>query len=443
MSHDQGTWSPEAPFTPSSARRALAGQLEEMTDAVIRNHPRPAQEPDLAGDEARVEFLRAFDTALARACTDRPAVALSSGLDSGLVMARLLRNPKTEVDVWVIRPHPDTPGIRPGVDDEWERIARWLTPHRGRVTMRQIVNTERVWATDAARELAEFARVPSITPGTLWCWRAMAQRVRDSGAPVLLTGVGGNEVFSGSHAYASRFYAARGDARNLIGLIRDGVRNDDSLGQALRRVVGPLRNRRPPDQVPSLVSPFVRGGAVRRWSVAFTRDDFLARLAIDPIESNPIYARLAPEIQIRSPYLAPEVVAVARRITPRTWVDGPINRRFARSLLAGQVPDEIRLHRGVGVQGADAWFIHHDGRDRYLAEVDDIAGTPILQDLVDLSALRSEVRRWSWGDPSSPPPNFQPVTRILMLAVYLRVRDKALRREPGHVSTPAPNAWIA
>lgn len=165
---------------------------------------------------------------------------------------------------------------------------------------------------------------------------------------------------------------------------------------------------------------FVRLPVVRARHAHFTHREFLRRLAPGQNGLSVAYSPKSMGIAVRSPFDDAEVLAVAARIAPRSWMHGPVNRHFARSMLRGLVSDEIRLWRGRGAQGADVWFIHHTGRDRYMSEVAELANTPVLCDVVDHASVRDEALRWAWGDPTAAPDTFITITRILMLATFVR-----------------------
>ncbi|MDQ1249499.1 MAG: hypothetical protein QG597_3874 [Actinomycetota bacterium] len=134
------------------------------------------------------------------------------------------------------------------------------------------------------------------------------------------------------------------------------------------------------------------------------------------------------------PFRHPAVLEVAARITPQTWRQFGPHRGFARAAGAGRVPDVIRLRRTRGAQGLDVWhWMRHD-HDRYVDEVEQLADTPAIADLVNIPALRSTIDTWLWGTPE-PPPQIEmlQVNRVLGFAQFIRDTQQRLDSLPSPI----------
>jgi hypothetical protein len=101
--------------------------------------------------------------------------------------------------------------------------------------------------------------------------------------------------------------------------------------------------------------------------------------------------------------------------------------------MADRVPEEIRLRTRRGGQAWDAWFVAHDQRDRYEAEVALVGDTPVIGRLVDVGTLRATVRSWRWGElvGGAPLTELFEVDRLLVLAAFIRTADGRLRAAAG------------
>lgn len=86
-----------------------------------------------------------------------------------------------------------------------------------------------------------------------------------------------------------------------------------------------------------------------------------------------------------------EVLRLALSIHPSAWRMGFDSRSVARSAMRGVVPDQVRLRRERGMQGADGHLrLRHDPRGLDLS-LDLIAGSPLASEFVDVAQIRREV----------------------------------------------------
>lgn len=377
---------------PGPQRAPFLG-VHRLTPAVAAVWATPTTPPSTADfldlperpdgvDEPHAAYLAALDDVCAD-LTRRGALptrlALSAGLDSTALAAAFVR--AGPVRGLTYRPRPGAAmWLADGAwADEGPLLASMVEACGGRLTVEDIVNDPAVAPLAAAAEAGTRGGVPVFNPANQpWLDR---MRGRAADAPWLVTGANGNAAFSFDHGYAVRRPPWR--------------RSRPSSGVLARFGVG------------GAASPAVRTRAdYLRW---------LARRATSlPAAANPAATR---GTVIVDPFTAPSIVRLAARITPRQWrAHGP--RGFARQALTGRVPDDIRLRRGRGQQGRDAWSVVSGMRAEYLDRIASIRNVPGLAG-VTVDGLAAHVGQWPWGTSEPPPWREQvAVDRLLALAAF-------------------------
>lgn len=399
-------------------------------------------EPTLSGDTIRPTYLREFDRAIDELVVPgEPLCAtMSGGLDSTFVVASLARlvTPDSPVHAFAHVPNPDAPlRTGPNWDPDDSHVAEEMErAYPGLVVMTRVVNRGERFSLDVAAEVSERMWAPAVNPGNLTWLTDMAERTAALGGSRLFMGTVGNAAFSHDHAYAARYHVRRREFGAIAAMVRQGTRHGMSLPLALRRrVVGPLtlplrarfrRDRIAPFEEQLGLRPLqaepteVREG--RAHFLSWLRTDSGLPITIQPIDGTP---------QLVDPFATAGVLDLAAAITPAAWNDGPPPRGFARLLGEGRVPDAIRLRTRRGAQSADQWYLAQRHRDRYADEVAALATTPILNEVVDVDALRRRIEGWPWGNPDADADPLLPaVDRLLALGGFVRSTVRRLQDLP-------------
>ncbi len=402
------------------------------------NGPSTWAAPTLQGPGVADRFVEVFDLATAALMEEgkAPHVAMSGGLDSTFLAASLAlqTDPDRPVTAYCYAPHAKA-RLRPvgALDPDESELARAMARrYPGRLHVVPLVNEGRVLALDVADRTGSRSWLPVLNPSNQVWMETLAAAAGSAGSSRWFVGDLGNGVFSNDHAYAIAYHLRRREGRTLWRLVRDDPAPwpAAALTQLVRPLLSPLRHRwrsrgderRPGTRTAAGVPvPPAPPALPPRWDLEpwYTQDlGFLATLHPGADPAFPV-----------DPFGDREVVALAASIAPAQWRRGPAWRAFARTMMRDRVPDEIRLRTRRGGQSWDAWYVAHDRRDRYEAEVDLVTATPVLGGLVDVDVLRATVRSWHWGEPvgGAPLVDLFEVDRLLSLAAFARTTDARLR----------------
>ncbi len=108
-----------------------------------------------------------------------------------------------------------------------------------------------------------------------------------------------------------------------------------------------------------------------------------------------------------------------------------VGRRLVRRVMAGLLPDEIRLNTRRGFQSADLWLRLGRRRDDLREAVEFLAADATCAELIDLADLRRTLVQW----PATYTPEFHPAMhrfeRTVTLGLYLRWFNEGLTSLPG------------
>lgn len=377
---------------------------------------------------ALASYREVFSDVMRRLTVDMTAipVAMSGGLDSTYVaaVAASARSAHQPVHAFVSSPVPglvDNPSVH-AVTDDLPAAGLMADRYPGRLRLEVVRNDERVAPLDAAAVASAESWWPVPAPEN-WIW--MSQIARGAialGSQRLLVGTHGNWAFSG-------YWPATQPQRTSI------MRRMRHVARATRvRLAGS----------PDCSETGVRGSATN--AVVFT--DGWAPPGYDP---RPFHERFRDGLSMRNqtsaamantglfdgcimwvdPFTAPDLLALAARISPDAWGCEPSPRGFARRVSAGLVPDEIRLRRARGAQAPDSWLWINNLRGQYLARVDALTDTPVLRDMIEIERMRMRIAQWPWGEPAGPPkPELNRVHRILALADFVHMTRQRLGHLP-------------
>lgn len=389
-------------------------------------------EPDLDGEAAVRAITDAVDAAVAELSAGQSVIAasLSGGLDSTFVVSALARHAPADAELHLLTHVPD----RNAVLDEGGWVASDESAAASLVAMyADRISSWELVVSDHSRAPLEFGREASLAswwPGfgvdNLAWIKPMGRRAQGLGAQALWVGTNGNAAFSYTPGPAP------------LGL---GQRARRQAGRWKRRLRGSSRAPASPP-VPNLIPGHRRNRVeVAPASFAVKRRDHLMWLAGQHSAfsgaSNPDGFTI-PQLD---PFRDERVLEVAARVTDSGWRYAGVARGLAREAGRGRVPDQVRLRVARGAQGADVWLAVKDRRTQYLDAVEAACQTRIVEDVVDLAALRAMALAWPWGE-SSPPPRVEIIlaNRILTFAQFIRdTEDRldAINAERGAPANPS------
>jgi asparagine synthase (glutamine-hydrolysing) len=407
---------PDGRMLYAGVRRLGGGRHLELSDAghVERRHWAPRYEPPLRAPRAELAaHLRAeLTAAIGDAATDDAALLLSGGLDSSVVAAVAPRRLRAISAVFPSEPELD--------ETTW---AAQVAEHLGMPLT--TVPVEERKPLDAAEEYLRAWQLPLPVPGLI-VERPLIAEARRLGAPVVLDGQGGDELFGAAHFLIadrvrrlrplsawrlSRRHPWLGSAppRRHVWQVLTSVGVHGALPPGLHERV---RRARPVERyVPGWLRPglaqlyrdtedpwrWKRLGGPRWWASladTLTRGRERADLA-DYLRRRGLMAG----VEARSPLLDLGLVELVLRFPPETNFDPVTSRALVREALDGTLPPAVLARRD---KRDFAPFYHRrlqgdlERIRRMLDERDAAVGA-----YVDLGRLRAELldRPPAVGDP--------------------------------------------
>lgn len=352
------------------------------------DHEGGRQEEDL--EETLKEAVRI------RIPNERPfGTFLSGGIDSALVTALAMEAYGQPIRTFTVGF--DSPGFDESTHAR--RVADYLgTHHTVIIADPDPAEFLPYLARSFDQPLADSSAVPTL----------LVSALASEHVTVALSGDGGDEVFAGY-----RRYVAVPSLQRLNPLLRFAPFQSEALANALRqrghrsaaRIAGQMRFA--PDlgtrysNVMQLVPPLLRGELwtkeiLGQFEPMSAEGSFLANWnAID--EATPIshmqamdfrsylpgdllvkvdIASMAHSLEVRSPLLDQEVVALASRISPQRLIHGRTTKRVLRQILAKRMPLELfeRPKMGFGIPRAE-WL-----RGSWRAVVRDVLVSPTTRE---------------------------------------------------------------
>ena len=352
---------PRTLFTGVSRLPAGHAVVFEQGGWTITRHWHWHPEPELKGSEADLlECLREQidrSTATSLIATQTPVLMLSGGLDSATVLASATSSRPHALSTYstVFPNHPETDEARliELQQDHFKLRARTLEVRGGSVLAGTL------------HYLQEWG-VPDISTNYFFV-RPMQQRIAEDGVDVLLDGEGGDEIFEISgylladRLRAGRLISALGLTRQIRGIGRRRAR----LNILLRfGVLGAA-----PGSVASMVDrllatakkPPVHLNDATRQVIERTSDPHAWRRLAGPRWWSCLVDQLAGPGEMtgaaehhlrlvrpwgltkRHPLLDLDLVLLMLRLPPELSFDRSFSRPHQRRVLAGRVPDEVRL----------------------------------------------------------------------------------------------------
>ncbi|MCL2614524.1 MAG: asparagine synthase-related protein [Nocardioidaceae bacterium] len=338
------------------------------------------------------------------------AAAVSGGLDSSMVVASAARHRAITGLTHV--PLPGTPDPHPGWDASDASYVAALASHVGRLSVRELVNDQRVHPLDACDQAVRRTWHPVFNPGNQAWVNQLVHAAEELGSPVLLTGASGNATYSRDRAGIVRELVVRRRAGALAREVRARAAADGGWAGALRSVG---REAAPPallartrrlrgitsgdaapgaDELPYLVA---RISDAARAELAELADDHVpdraewTRFALMDSSRIGSVQSLSPAVWWSDPLSDPGVIATALRLPEEAWLAGGRSRGLARAASAGLVPDVIRLRRTHGAQAADTATVVAGTEHRYRELLERFRASATVPAFVDLDRLEASL----------------------------------------------------
>jgi asparagine synthase (glutamine-hydrolysing) len=415
-----------------SPGHALIVERGKVREECYWEFPKPAPDYAMTEHDAQEHLLEVLESAVnRRLMSDVPLGAmLSGGLDSSLIVALMARNMSQPVKTFSVG------FVESGAENELAAAATVASAFGTEHHALQLSFAEQAVELD---ELAWWLDEPlaGLSPlGFLALSELAARHVT-----VALSGQGADELLGGY----SRYWRASlvGRARRLPGPVR-------IAGQSALRMAGDRYARfadaiAAPDPAtrhlalrPALVRPELRerlaigqlaaleGGealrAVQRHTAGLTSDPLAASLYVDSqltLVDDMIHyfdrTSMAHSLEVRVPFLDPEVVELCATIPPTMKVQGRTTKYLLKRLARGIVPDHVIDKPKIGFfSGVAREWMREQLRGPATAYLLD--GDLACSDFLDTQ----EVRRLTIGHADANPRDLDALYAVLMLEVWLK-----------------------
>jgi asparagine synthase (glutamine-hydrolysing) len=382
----------------------------------------------LASDQAYADGLReCLDRAVRRQMRSAHPIGcyLSGGLDSSSVAglaARALAENGQRLAAFTQVPREGFAGPVPGgrYADETPYVEA-ICAALGNIDVTYIRNNEVDDFADLER-LFLVLEAPVRNPTNLGGVLAITQVARAQGRRVLLGGQWGNFTISWSGWSQSADHLLRGRLITAYRQWRQYYRNSpDSRSVAFRKLfIEPLapepiarwahRRRYGPG------APWMKHAAIRpEYASAMGVDararevghDFLYRprrgerrgalTMVDYFGEWNAAHQAFHGVQTRDPTADIDVIAYCFAVPPEQYLAEGVDRSLIRRAMWGLLPELVLTNRLVGLQAAD-WFEKVEGRrEKFLAEIPEIATSPLARKAIDLARLERALETWPAG----------------------------------------------
>jgi asparagine synthase (glutamine-hydrolysing) len=418
--HPRTPWRHIHKLPPGHALAVEPGQVRQW------RYWKPPQPGDSPIDT--VALRQALESATAgQLLSDVPVgLLLSGGLDSTVLLENMVRHYQgSELRAVTAGYNADSQRFEIAPDDvQYARLAAARHPD---VDLREIeIGLDAEKDVDA---LSYHFDDPVADPAAISLYRL----VRDCGAKVLLSGVGGEELFAGYPRHV-RLPLARRAAR-LPGVLRDGIsaaapllfgarpgllystrRNAQKMARALGDRPPPHYWRMMSQLTAAEVEALLPGTAIEAFgeldaqsarladtdlarALAFDREQFLPNLNLAYVDK----ASMAAGVEVRVPLLDEAVVDLAYRANSDTFVEGIVTKVPLRTSCRGLVPDAIvdRPKSGFGAP-ARAWWQGSAGaglRERVdaLADTGLVSRRPARRIVASAASGRQDAALAAWA----------------------------------------------
>jgi asparagine synthase (glutamine-hydrolysing) len=417
--HPRTPWSGIKKLPPGSAMSVEPGRIRQWRYWAMPEPTRNRLDP---GD-----LREALDGATARQLlSDVPVgLLLSGGLDSSLILALVAQHQ-----------HGDIPAVAAGYDTAAQRLettpddlgyARRVAARLPQVSLREVLVDDR--PEDHLEALALHFDDPVADPAAITMYR-LAQA---SPTKVLLSGVGGEELFAGypRHlrlATARRAAALPAALRRGAGAVapllhggRPGVLHTARRnGQKLARAVGDERTvhywrlasqltfaelaalvpdtaAQAFDELDAQTAPLTT--VTIQQALAFDRDQFLPNLNLSYVDK----ASMAAGVEVRVPLLDEAVVDLAATAAADRFVAGAVSKVPLRTAATGLVPQEVLDRPKSGFGGPVRSWFRGDRSGSLRARVEAVSdaglvdGTPADRLVAEAETGRQDAALAAWA----------------------------------------------
>ena len=397
----------------------------------------PAAWPDahLEGPDTAQQYLEVFDETMAGLVDrlDVLATTLSGGLDSSFMVAGLARAAGTGDRITAFTHVPLAGALTESIGswdpDDSHLAATVVAMYADKVTHQRVRNLDLRQPLDAAHERSQLSWVPVFNPSNQVWSDEIRDRARALGSEHVLYGTNGNAAFSFQHGYAAEYYLGKGHLHSLGRIALREQRNSSWHHSLRQNFLSPAVRRLFP--VDDGLQEYARHFGLTRLLPdrnrnVSGRERYLRWLSG---RADGMVAAMNPAARgnVIDPFRSRTLLDLAAAITPAQWQSTGEPRGFARLLSAGRVPDAVRLRQRRGGQAWDAWFWVRSHKQRYLDEVDQLAETAVLGELVDHDLIRRRIESWPWDEVHGPDHlDVVAIERVLSLGRFTRMTETRL-----------------
>jgi asparagine synthase (glutamine-hydrolysing) len=139
-------------------------------------------------------------------------------------------------------------------------------------------------------------------------------------------------------------------------------------------------------------------------------------------------------VETRDPTADMDVVAYCFGVPPQQYLAEGVDRSLIRRAMWGLLPDLVLTNRLMGLQSAD-WYEKLEGRrEKFLAEIAELATSPLARKAIDLERVARALRSWPdghWQRKSVIEEYHLALTRGIAGARFLRWIESANRQQPS------------
>ena len=358
----------------------------------------------------------------ALAVCDKPAIALSGGLDSPLAASALTRAmPKGErLNAITFVPHSDwTEDTPPGTFGSDEDYARAFAEFNGHIDL-HIADPEQGGFDFRAREM--FQAMDLYAPGlaNVGMFHGVWDKARELGSDLLLTADFGNRTISESGRWAYVEYAGKGKWGELVQLLRNRPNDPRSLPRKiaalsiLPQLPTPLRKgmrglvhpeRKDMTQLFTLLNESARTRQKERGTSQAWDDLTFARHRAEASRQYALQANgLAADVHLafeqlyglrrRDVTAYRPLIEFCLGLPTEQFASHGIERRLARRMANGKLPETQRLETRHGQHNVDFHARMTPRRSELLAYVEAMRGHPWLAQNADLDRMAEMIERW-------------------------------------------------
>lgn len=103
-------------------------------------------------------------------------------------------------------------------------------------------------------------------------------------------------------------------------------------------------------------------------------------------------------VETRDPTADLDVIAYCFGVPPEQYLVEEIDRSLIRRAMWGLLPESVLTNRLIGLQSPDWYERLHARRETMLAEIEELARSSLVSDMIDLDRLKRAVHNWPASD---------------------------------------------